>query len=192
MIYIFIGIIGFIILFFFDLVALRKIPFLKTAIWLAGYGLIAFSLNSIIRKSTRFDFPNYVKTIGIVISTVFSILLIYSLLIEIPFKKTYLDKGAGTELITTGTYALTRHPGVLWFLVVFIGIFLATGSKMLLIATPVWWSMDIIYVVIQDKIFFPKQFGDAYRRYQNEVPILIPTRNSIKRCISTFIKIRRK
>jgi protein-S-isoprenylcysteine O-methyltransferase Ste14 len=188
MIYIFIGVIGFMILFFFDLVALREIPFLKTAIWIVGYGLIAFSLNMTIRKGDHIPLPDYAKITGIVLATVFAILLIYSLLIEIPFKKTYLDKGAGTDLVTTGTYALTRHPGVLWFLFFFIGMFLATGSKILLIATPVWWCMDIIYVVVQDKVYFPKQFGDSYHRYQNEVPILFPTRKSIEMCFKTFFK----
>jgi protein-S-isoprenylcysteine O-methyltransferase Ste14 len=188
MVYICIGIAGFIILFFFDLAALKRIRLLKTIIWIIGYGLIAYSMNMIIRRGERFLLPTYVKVVGIVLSVVFTFLLIYSLLIEIPFKRTYLDRGAGDKLITTGTYALVRHPGVLWFLGAFVGIFLAAGSKMLLVATPVWWFIDIIYVVVQDKFYFPKQFGDTYRKYQKEVPMLIPTGKSINRCITTMFK----
>lgn len=190
MIFVIIGAVGFVILFFFDLAALKKVRFLKTVIWIVGYGLIAYSLNVIIRRGAQFVIPTSIKITGIVFSTIFTILLIYSLLIEIPFKRTYLDKGAGSKLITTGTYALVRHPGVLWFILFLIGLFLATGSRILLIATPVWWFMDILYVVIQDKYYFPKQFGDAYKKYQKEVPLLIPNKVSIKRCLTTFLRKR--
>ncbi|MBN2323454.1 MAG: hypothetical protein JXQ30_06945 [Spirochaetes bacterium] len=187
MIYVIIGAVGFLILFFFDLAALKKIRLLKTFIWIIGYGLISYSLNVIIRREARFVFPCYIKITGVVLSIVFTILLIYSLLIEIPFKTTYLKKGAGGKLITTGTYALVRHPGVLWFILFLIGLFLASGSRTLLVATPVWWSMDIIYILIQDKYYFPKQFGDAYKQYQEEVPMLVPNKKSIKRCFTTFL-----
>jgi len=187
MLYIIIGVAGFIILFFFDLAASKKIRFLKTVIWIVGYGLIAYSLNVIIRRGAQFVLPTSIKITGIVLSTIFTILLIYSLLIEIPFKRTYLDKGAGSELITTGTYALVRHPGVLWFILFLIGLFLAIGSRILLIVIPVWGSMDILYVVIQDKYYFPKQFENAYKKYQKEVPMLIPNKASIKRCFTTFL-----
>ena len=190
MVYIFIGVSGFIILFFFDLVALKKIRLIKTIIWIVGYGLIVFSLNMIIRRGELFLLPNSVKVTGIVLSAIFTILLIYSLLIEIPFKRTYLERGAGNKLVTTGTYALVRHPGVLWFILFLIGMFLVSGSKTLLVTIPVWGFMDVLYVIIQDKYYFPDQFGEAYKKYQSEVPMLIPTRASVKRCFATFINTK--
>ncbi len=188
MFFIILGIIGFFILFFFDLIALKRIRFLKTIVWLVGNGLIVYSFNMIIRREPRFVMPGSLKYLGIILSIVFSLLLIYSLLIEIPFKKTYLERGAGKRLVTTGTYGLVRHPGVLWLILLLIGFFLFSGSKTLLIAIPVWGLMDTIYIIIQEKFFFIEQFGDAYIKYQEEVPMLIPNRASIKRCISTLIK----
>ena len=61
-----------------------------------------------------------------------------------------------------------------------------TGSKTLLFALPVWSAVDIIYIVLQERFIFIKMFGEEYREYQQEVPILIPTRKSIKRCVSTL------
>jgi protein-S-isoprenylcysteine O-methyltransferase Ste14 len=188
MVFVLIGVAGFVILFFFDLAALRDVRVVKTVIWVAGYGLFAYALNMIIRKGNSFAMPAPIKTIGIVLSIIFTLLLVYSLLIEIPFKRTYLERGAGSRLVTTGTYALVRHPGVLWLILFLIGVFLATGVKTLLIAVPVWGLMDIIYILVQDRYYFPKQFGEAYGRYQNEVPMLIPTKRSIRQCFKTFYK----
>jgi protein-S-isoprenylcysteine O-methyltransferase Ste14 len=115
----------------------------------------------------------------------FTILLVYSILIEIPFRRTYLQKGAGDILVTTGTYALTRHPGVLWLAVCLIGMFLATGTRLLIIAIPVWVIIDTLYVLIQDRYYFPRQFGKAYDDYKMTVPMLIPTLKSIRRCLKT-------
>ena len=188
MLYILIGAAGFIVLFFFDLVALKKIRFLKTVIWLVGNGLIFVPLNIMMFRSPRYVLPDAARYTGIVISVISSPLLAYSLLIEIPFKRTYLDKGTGDRLVTTGTYALVRHPGVLWLLLLLVGFFLSTGSKTLLLALPVWGGLDIVYIILQDKLFFVRQFGEGYLRYQQEVPMLIPTLKSIKLCLSTFFK----
>jgi protein-S-isoprenylcysteine O-methyltransferase Ste14 len=186
MIYILIGAAGFIILFFFDLAALKQIRFLKTVIWVVGNGLIFVSLNIMMFRSPRYTLPDAIRYSGIALSVITSPLLAYSLLIEIPFKRTYLDKGTGDKLVITGTYALVRHPGVLWLILLLIGFFLSTGSKTLLITLPVWAFLDILYIIIQDKIFFVRQFGEEYVRYQQEVPMLIPNIKSIKRCLSTF------
>jgi protein-S-isoprenylcysteine O-methyltransferase Ste14 len=61
-----------------------------------------------------------------------------------------------------------------------------TGSKTLLLALPVWSGVDIIYVMLQERFIFIKMFGEEYREYQKEVPILIFTLKSIKRFVSTF------
>jgi len=188
MIFVIIGAVGFVILFLFDPIALQKIKILKPFIWLIGNGLIFISLNRMMFNSPQFIMPKFLKYVGIAMSVTASPLLVYSLLIEIPFKTTYLDKGAGSKLITTGTYALVRHPGVLWLILLLIGFFLISGSKTLLVALPIWIFLDILYIILQDRYFFIKQFGEAYEKYQKEVPMLIPSSASIKRCICTFLK----
>jgi len=120
-------------------------------------------------------------------------LLIYSLFIEIPFHSTYANKGVGNKLITTGTYALIRHPGVIWLALLYISLAIIFPSLILFLAVIVWLIMDIIWVTLEDRIFFPKMFPD-YREYQQKTPFLIPTKQSISACLKTInprIKIRK-
>jgi protein-S-isoprenylcysteine O-methyltransferase Ste14 len=186
MTYALLGALGFFILYWFDLAAMKKIRYLKQLIWIASGSLFVYSLVMVCLKSERIWLPRYLYYIGWVSSPIFLLLLIYSLLLEIPFKSTYAYTGAGGKLVTTGTYALVRHPGVIWFTFFLLSLFFITRSKALLIALPIWVFMDVLYVVIQDKFFFVKMFGDEYKKYQMEVPMLIPNGASVRRCIKTL------
>jgi protein-S-isoprenylcysteine O-methyltransferase Ste14 len=64
-------------------------------------------------------------------------LLVYSLFFEIPFQQTYVDARVGDELVKTGTYALVRHPGALWFALLPVSLSLVSRARLLLIAAPV-------------------------------------------------------
>ena len=186
MLFIFTGVIGFIFLFCFDLANLKKKLFFKVATFISGYAILAFSIIMAALRSDKIDLPLFLYITGLVFSSVFFLILIYSIFIEIPFKSTYIKQSSNTVLIKTGTYGLVRHPGVLWYVFFLSGLFLMTGSKTLLIALPVWSAADIIYVILQEKFIFIEMFGEEYRKYQKEVPILIPTIKSIKRCITTL------
>jgi len=123
--------------------------------------------------------------LGITLLVISLCLLIYSLFIEIPFQSTYAKKGVGNKLITTGTYALVRHPGVLWLALLYISLALIFPSPILFLAAIVWLIMDIIWVAVEDRNFFPKMFPD-YREYQQKTPFLIPTKQSISACLKTI------
>jgi protein-S-isoprenylcysteine O-methyltransferase Ste14 len=112
-------------------------------------------------------------------------LLIYSLFIEIPFKQTYTMSGVGDRLVKTGTYALTRHPGVLWLGLFLLALLAVSRSRLLLIAAPLWFALDLLLVWVQDRFYFPRMFP-GYSQYRRETPMLIPTRSSIVRCIKTL------
>ncbi len=113
-------------------------------------------------------------------------LLVYSLFLELPFVKTYGKKQHSNELVDTGTYALCRHPGVLWFGLMFFFFFFTTGAKQLIPAGIIWTSIDVFHVYLQEKLFFPKMFP-RYKDYMRDVPMLIPTGKSIKKCIDSLI-----
>jgi len=123
--------------------------------------------------------------LGIILLVISLCLLIYSLFIEIPFQSTYSKKGVGNKLITTGTYALVRHPGVLWLALLYISLALIFPSPILFLAASVWLIMDIIWVAVEDRVFFPKMFLD-YQEYQQKTPFLIPTKQSISSCLKTI------
>jgi protein-S-isoprenylcysteine O-methyltransferase Ste14 len=177
---------GFFILFFFEKVSLKNVRFLKQAIFVVGNALICLSLFMSCFRSEYFKVPFFAHIAGWILAPVFFVLLMYSLFFEIPFRKTYMEAGTGDVLVTTGTYALVRHPGVLWLFLFLVGVLLITGSRMLFYTIPVLVTMDIVYVVIQEKYYFIKIFGEDYKAYQKNVPMLFPSVHSMKRCVSTF------
>jgi protein-S-isoprenylcysteine O-methyltransferase Ste14 len=87
----------------------------------------------------------------------------------------------GEKLVKTGTYALVRHPGVLWFGLLLFSLVLISRSQLLLVAAPVWLVIDVLYAWVQDRFFFERMFP-GYGAYRAETPMFIPTRRSILRC----------
>jgi len=90
-------------------------------------------------------------------------------------------------LIKTGTYALVRHPGVIWYVLFLIALLLISRSRLLLIALPIWVFMDVLYVFIQEKFYFPHMFP-GYGEYKKETPMLIPNRKSFSSFLASFGK----
>jgi protein-S-isoprenylcysteine O-methyltransferase Ste14 len=166
------------VLHFCDVFSLKRIPVAKPAIWILGSGLLAYSLIMLCLGTERLAFSPWLTWLGWSLLLISLPLLIYSLFISLPFRKTYIATGAGDRLITTGLYALVRHPGVHWFIVLMLSLVLVSGSKLLLIASPILILLDILLVVIQDKFFLDKMF-DGYENYRRETPMLLPNRRSI-------------
>lgn len=178
--YIALGVVGFVIAGFFDLAALRGWGHLKQVIGLAILSLWGYVFFSLMRVSPRFRLSAPLIWLGWLLLIIAALLLIYSLFIEISFRQTYAKDGVGDTLVTTGTYALCRHPGVLWFGLLLIALILVSHARLLLIAAPVWFLMDVLWVWVQDVYFFPRMFS-GYRQYQQKTPMLIPTLNSMRR-----------
>jgi protein-S-isoprenylcysteine O-methyltransferase Ste14 len=179
-----IGILAYAIAILFDVVSMKKLYGMKIPLILLVLGLHAYALFLVLWNVEHFNLPFSLSILGWIILTVSLFLLLYSLVIEIPSKMTYIIPGESGRLVKTGTYALTRHPGVLWYLLAAIGLILGSKSEVLLIVAPVWVLLDIIYVIIQDKLLFVKKFAE-YRQYQQETPMLIPSGKSIRACIRT-------
>ena len=115
-------------------------------------------------------------------------LLIYTLFFALPFEETYVVQDAH-KTYDKKMYALCRHPGVLWFAGFYFCLWLAIGTKPLLVMA-IWFSfLNFCYIILQDCYTFPKIFSD-YRDYQKRVPFLIPNGKSLKRCLDTFKESR--
>jgi protein-S-isoprenylcysteine O-methyltransferase Ste14 len=176
---------GFMTAYLFDIVSIKRIPRLKGLIWLVAASLVIYSAWMVCLDSFKFSLPAWAGIFGWVLLPTFIFCFIYSLFINLPFRKTYVKTGVGSQLIRTGTYALVRHPGVLWYGVILIALILISKSQLLLIAAPVWFAMDVIHVTIQDKFLFGKMFPE-YKDYRKETPMLIPNRKSIAAFLKTF------
>ena len=185
MIYIFIGILGFLIVHTFDIVSLKRIPAAKPLTWILGSGLLVYSLIMLCLRSNTLPLPTWSTWLGWGLFALSFFLLIYSLFINLPFRKTYIATGVGDKLITTGLYALVRHPGVPWFTLILLSLILVSKSSPLLIAAPIFILLDIVLVVVQDKFFFGRMF-DSYESYRQETPMLVPNRQSLNAFIDSL------
>lgn len=111
-------------------------------------------------------------------------LMVYSLFFALPFDETYVHPRGKAAVYDRGMYALCRHPGVVWFCLLYLSLALAWGTA------PVWEMgiiyslLNVAYVVFQDRWTFPRTFDD-YEGYQKRVPFLIPTAGSFKRAWNT-------
>lgn len=110
MIYIVIGAVGFLIIHCFDLISLKRVPKAKLDIWILDCGLLIYSLTMICFAPSKLLLPMWSTRLGWALLSISLPLLIYSLFINLPFRKTYVTTGVGDKLITTGLYALVRHP----------------------------------------------------------------------------------
>ena len=180
------GVVGFLIAYLWDWISIKGIQGGKQVIAFLVIAIHGFALYAAIWVYVgRFALPVALSWVGWFLLPVSVILLCYSLWIELPFARTYLKAEGSDKLVTTGTYALVRHPWMLWYILTLTFLLLATRSQILLIAAPVWVVMGIIHVVVQDRYFFPRMFPD-YNRYKQQTPMLIPNRRSIAACVKTL------
>ena len=183
--YVAIGVLGFLVAYLFDVFSLKRVPRAKQSAGIVAIGLIGYATLMVCLKSERLGIPVGLIWLGWALLFISALLLIYSLFINLPFRKTYVMSSAGDELIRTRTYALVRHPGVIWYALLLISLIFVSQSKWLLLASPIWFLIDVLHVIIQDKFFFGKMFAD-YEDYRRETPMLIPNRKSITVCLRTL------
>ncbi len=187
--YIILGSFGFLAIHLFDIVSLKRVPVAKPYTWIVGSGLLVYSLIMTCLESERLLLPMWSTWLGWFLLSISLPLLIYSLFINLPLRKTYLTTGAGDQLITTKLYALVRHPGVHWFALTLLSLVLVSKSSLLLIASPIWISLDILLIVIQDKFFSSRMF-DGYDKYRQVTPMILPNRRSINAFIKSLREAR--
>ena len=185
MIYIATGCLGFLIIYLFDIVSLKRLPVVKPGTWILGSGLLVYALVMVCLRSDRLPLPIWSTWLGWALLSTSLLLLVYSLFINLPFHSTYIAPGVGNKLIKTGLYALVRHPGIHWFILVLVSLILVSSSSLLLIAAPIFVSLNIVLVTVQDKLFLGRMF-DGYDRYRQETPMLVPNRQSINAFINSL------
>ncbi len=183
MIYLGLGVVGFGLLLIFDIFSLNEKSIVKYLFAITGFGLIIGSTILLLTLQSDIQFPPFFRIASFVVAIFFLALLIYSVFIEVG-KNTYQYKNE-SKLVTTGTYALSRHPGVLWFLLAYMFAAVSFQNHYILVAGLIWTGINIIYVVIQERFIFTKIFKH-YGKYVETTPMLLPSKNSIEKCITTL------
>ena len=79
----------------------------------------------------------------------------------------------GHELITTGPYAIVRHPIYAGLLVAFAGSAIAMGEWRAIVAVALALLSFLHKLRIEER-WMEQQFGSAYRAYCQRVPALLP------------------
>ena len=185
MIYIVLGGLGFLAIHLLDIVSIKRIPRVKPISMLVGNGLVIFSIIMLWLSPDKLALPVWSTWLGWGLLPVSIFMLIYSLFINLPFGKTYVASGVGDKLVTSGLYALVRHPWVHWLVLAMLALILASRSSLMLIAAPIWILFDIALVAIQDRFFFGRMFA-GYENYRQETPMFIPNRRSINAFINSL------
>ncbi|MFC2069324.1 methyltransferase family protein [Chloroflexota bacterium] len=185
MIYIIISIISFLILHIFNIFSLRKISIAKPVTLVLGSGLLIYSIIMMSLDANKLLLPMWLTWLGWGLLLLSFFLLMYSLFISLPFNKTYIKTSTPNKLVTTGLFALVRHPWVLFSAPVFLSLILISKSSQLLIAAPILVLLNIALAIIQDKFIFDRMFA-GYDDYRKQTPMLMPNRTSIRACISTI------
>ena len=183
--YILLGTITFLIGPVFEFISIKGVRGGKQIIGLTSLALLGYAVRGVCLHPEKFSIPIGVTAFAWLLLAASSMLLLYSLCIEIPFVQTYHSSGVGKQLVTTGTYGLVRHPGVLWFALLMAALTLVSRSRLALLAAPIWTGADVLYAWIQDRYLFPLMFPE-YEGYQQEAPMFIPTGSSLRRCLRTF------
>jgi len=189
MTYVAIGCLGFLTVHLFDIVSLKRLPGAKPLTWILGSGLLSYALVMACLRSDRLLLPTWSTWLGWVLLAISLLLVIYSLFINLPFRKTYVATDVADKLITTGLYALVRHPGVLCFILFIFSLVLVSRSSLLLMAAPIFILLDIVLGLVQDKFFFGRMF-EGYDGYRQETPMLVPNRQSINAFINSLRQAR--
>jgi len=187
--YIILGVTGFLAIHLFDIFALKRWPLAKPLSWFLGVGLLVYATFMACLSTDKLALPNWVIWLGWPIMFVSVVILINSLFLNLPFKKTYIEKGNGSRLVISGFYALVRHPWFHGFFLIMISLILLTGSELMLYAFFVWVPLVIIFISIQDRFLFRRMFPD-YDSYSKNTPMLIPNKKSIRAFISQLKDFR--
>lgn len=150
----------------------------------AGFLLLAAATGGLMADG--WDSRNGIRTfLFLTAAAGFLLLLLYTLFFALPFKETYVRENALPEVCSEGMYALCRHPGILWFVGLYGCLAAALPRPDLITGAVIFCMCNILYAVLQDVWTFPRYFSE-YDRYKMEVPFLIPTGSSIRRCIRTM------
>ncbi len=172
------GIAGFILLLIYDLASLKQIRkrFLIAA---GGYGIHTGAIIVAAFDAQKIVLPQWTSWSGWPLTIIGLWWLVYCLFLYAPIRRTYRET-SGMVLATGGPYAFTRHPGFIGYIVFMTGLFLVSGSLLVLKGGIIWTFCNIIYIVIQDRWIFRILFP-GYEIYSRTTPMLFPNRNSFRR-----------
>ncbi len=185
MLYTVLGILGFAIIHLSDPAAIRRLPLVKPVVWVIGIGLLVYSSVMAGLSPEKFSLPSWATWLGWMLFGFSFVLIFLSLFVNLPFRKTYITRGVGDRLVTTGMYAIVRHPGVPCAVLLVVSFILISRSWLALVSAPVFLLLDVLLVTMQDRFYFGRMFP-GYDDYRRQTPMLIPNARSIRAFVESL------
>ena len=118
-----------------------------------------------------------------VLAALFAALLGFTLFLALPVRDSYTAPGKRRPVYDAGVYALCRHPGVLWQAGFCLCLWPAAGFPAH--AFLGYTALNLALVSFEDYCIFPKILW-GYGEYRKTVPFLIPTPESVRRCLKHY------
>lgn len=181
------GCLGFLLLYLFDYNKVHFIHKIINQCFAAATLILIGCTVALYRDAAPWAIsPRFLSTAFFALAFLFGVMVVHALFLSLPFEITYLYDGRQPGgVVTSGQYALCRHPGVIWFFLAYLALWLSRPSPALLAAWLIWSAMDVLHVWVQDVYFFPRTIA-GYEEYKKHTPFLIPNAASIRRCIASF------
>jgi protein-S-isoprenylcysteine O-methyltransferase Ste14 len=175
-----------------DLSLVRQMRPGSLTVSLLASAALAIAYRLSLPLGTPLGLPASIAYLGWCLAVLGLLLMIFSIFIEIPWRARTVPGSDPTgswptdaALVTSGTYALCRHPGVLWMILFLFGAVLAVGHSGMLVTALLWIGLDVLLVGVQDRFIFPVRFS-RYRQYQQTTPFLIPTPSAVRRTLHSI------
>lgn len=177
-----IGILAYLLFYIYDINEIKKIDTRLKGTFYLGIILQIIGTAGIIADNLRYL---RLSPLGVTIGLTGFIFLIYSLFFALPFKETYIGTSEKRKVYNRGIYAMSRHPGVLFYIIFYLGLALLQPTTYIIGTYTIWCLLNIGYIIFQDLWTFPRTFED-YKEYRRTTPFLIPTIKSIKSSIDNI------
>ncbi len=176
-----VGGIGFALILIYDLFQVTGKERLSWLLSLIGYGMVSASVLLPLLSLRPSATPLPERFALIAFAAAAFLLLIYSVLFEIPLalKRSGRLATKPRKVVSVGFYAVVRHPGFLWFTLGLLALVLLYRRGGLIQIAAGLVLFDFILILIEDLILFPRIFTD-YGAYKERVPFILP-RISLRR-----------
>lgn len=141
-------------------------------------GFVAVGLGTAITTAgTLGQIPNpagtVVRAVGVAVTIAAGLLAVWGLRSIGRDMASQAEVLADSQLVTTGAFALVRHPLYLSIILLWAGSAAALLSWVLAICTVALTPLFASRSRLEERLL-TEHFGDAYRRYAARVPMLIP------------------
>lgn len=123
----------------------------------------------------RFETSAWTTVLSILIVIIGGLICLWSGFTFVRTKGTPVPFNPPPKLITTGIYSYSRNPMLLGLFIVLPGLGLLLGSlSLILIFTPVFIVINILYLKCIEEKEMTKKFGEQYLIYKKKVHIFFP------------------